>query len=311
MTLATISSGLMPNTPPSTPFVPPSRFDWDILFQPFFDELLTPLPSINHLAPKVIALIAKVVALEPDASTGLPSSTTVDQDAPSTSNSQTTPETQSHIIPNNVEEYNHDLHVARMNNDPFFGIPIQKFLLINLYQRILFIQLCIPITKFLNTIKSSMSSNALKYGNKVMVITLKWICKVKLDELGVARLEAIRIFLVFSAHTNMTVYQMDVKTAFQNGNIREEVSVSQPDGFVDLDNPNHVYKLKKALYGLKQPPRACFNSCDLVDTLMVEKSKLDEDKEGKSDDPSHYHGMIGTGAIEGKHDVQRAVLKTV
>ncbi|GKE97804.1 retrovirus-related pol polyprotein from transposon TNT 1-94, partial [Tanacetum coccineum] len=253
--------------------------------------------------------------------------------------------------------------------------------------------------------------------DKVMVITLKWIYKVKLDELGgilknkarlvargyrqeegidfeesfapVARLEAIRIFLAFAAHKNMVVYQMDVKTAFLNGNLREEVYVSQPDGFVDPDNPNHVYKLKKALYGLKQAPRAwydmlssflisqdfskgsvdptlfirkegkelllvqvyvddiifaastpelcdlfakimCskfkmsmmgkisfflglqifqnprgifinqskyaleslkkygFDSCDPVDTPMVEKSKLDEDKEGKVVDPSHY-----------------------
>ncbi|GJR63872.1 retrovirus-related pol polyprotein from transposon TNT 1-94 [Tanacetum coccineum] len=56
---------------------------------------------------------------------------------------------------------------------------------------------------------------------------------------------------------NMIVYQMDVKTAFLNGILRKEVYVGQPDGFVDQDNPNHVYKLKKALYGLKQAPRAC------------------------------------------------------
>nr|GFD11191.1 hypothetical protein [Tanacetum cinerariifolium] len=72
----------------------------------------------------------------------------------------------------------------------------------------------------------------------------------------VARLEAIRIFLAYAAHKNMVVYQMDVKTAFLNGNLREEVYVSQPDRFMDLDNPNHVYKLKKALYGLKQALRA-------------------------------------------------------
>nr|GFA62176.1 retrovirus-related Pol polyprotein from transposon TNT 1-94 [Tanacetum cinerariifolium] len=156
---------------------------------------------------------------------------------------------------------------------------------------------------------------------------------------SVARLEAIRIFLAYAAHKNMVVYQMDVKTAFLNGKLREKVYVSQPDGFVDPDNPNHVYKLKKALYGLKQAPRAWrngndlllmsmmgkisfflglqisqsprgifinqskyaleslkkygFESCDPVDTPMVEKSKLDEDREGKAVDPSHYRVMIG------------------
>nr|GEZ30293.1 retrotransposon protein, putative, Ty1-copia subclass [Tanacetum cinerariifolium] len=168
--------------------------------------------------------------------------------------------------------------------------------------------------------------------DKVMVITLKWIYKVKLNELGgilkykarlvacgyhqeegidfeesfalVARLEAIRIFLTYAAHKNIVVYQMDVKTAFLNGNLREEVYVSQPDGFVDPDNPNHMYRLKKALYGLKQAPRACFESCDLVDTPMVEKPKLDEDKEGKVIDPSHYLGMIGTLLYRGMIGLQ-------
>ncbi|GKE19383.1 retrovirus-related pol polyprotein from transposon TNT 1-94 [Tanacetum coccineum] len=87
MTLATISSGLVPNPPPLTPFVPPSRTDWDLLFQPLFDELLTPPPSVDHPTPEVIAPIAKAVALKPAASTGSPSSITVDQYAPSSSNS--------------------------------------------------------------------------------------------------------------------------------------------------------------------------------------------------------------------------------
>ncbi|GJT72401.1 retrovirus-related pol polyprotein from transposon TNT 1-94 [Tanacetum coccineum] len=126
MTHATISSGLVPNPPPSTPFVPPSRTDWDISFQPLFDELLNPPSSVDRPAPELIAPIAEVVALEPTASTGLPSSTTVDQDAPSPSNLKTTPETQTPVISNDVEEENHDLDVAHMNNDPFFGIPIPK-----------------------------------------------------------------------------------------------------------------------------------------------------------------------------------------
>nr|GEW54553.1 retrotransposon protein, putative, Ty1-copia subclass [Tanacetum cinerariifolium] len=118
----------------------------------------------------------------------------------------------------------------------------------------------------------------------VVIIALKWIYKVKLDEYGdvlknkaqlvakgyrqeegidfeesfvpVARIEAIRIFIANTASRNMNVYQMDVKTPFLNGELKEEVYVSQPDGFVDPDHPTHVYRLKKALYGLKQDPRA-------------------------------------------------------
>jgi hypothetical protein len=59
----------------------------------------------------------------------------------------------------------------------------------------------------------------------------------------VARLEAVRIFLAYAAHRKMVVYQMDVKTAFLNGQLREEVYVSQPEGFVDPERPNHVYRL--------------------------------------------------------------------
>ncbi|GJR15404.1 retrovirus-related pol polyprotein from transposon TNT 1-94 [Tanacetum coccineum] len=87
MTHATISSGLVPNHPPSTPFVPPSRTDWHFLFQPLFDELLNPPPSVDPRAPEVIAPIAKVVAPEPAVLTGSPSSITFDQDTSSPSNS--------------------------------------------------------------------------------------------------------------------------------------------------------------------------------------------------------------------------------
>nr|GFB25141.1 Gag-Pol polyprotein [Tanacetum cinerariifolium] len=70
----------------------------------------------------------------------------------------------------------------------------------------------------------------------------------------VAKMEAIRIFLAYAAHKSFTLFQMDVKTAFLHGSLKEDVYVCQPKGFIDVDHPSHVYKLKKALYGLKQAP---------------------------------------------------------
>ncbi|GJU97000.1 retrovirus-related pol polyprotein from transposon TNT 1-94 [Tanacetum coccineum] len=121
----------------------------------------------------------------------------------------------------------------------------------------------------------------------IMIIALKWIYKVKLDKYDdvlnnkarlvakgyrqengidfeelfapVARIEAIRIFIANAASKNMTIYQMDVKTAFLNGELKKEVYVIQPEGFVDPNYPTHVYRLKKALYGLKQAPRASYD----------------------------------------------------
>ncbi|GKF24601.1 retrovirus-related pol polyprotein from transposon TNT 1-94, partial [Tanacetum coccineum] len=75
----------------------------------------------------------------------------------------------------------------------------------------------------------------------------------------VARLEAVRIFVAYAAHKSFPIYQMDVKMAFLNGPLKEEVYVAQPEGFVDPDNPEKVYLLRKALYGLKQAPRAWYD----------------------------------------------------
>ncbi|GKA55480.1 gag-pol polyprotein, partial [Tanacetum coccineum] len=71
----------------------------------------------------------------------------------------------------------------------------------------------------------------------------------------VSRLEAVRIFVAYAAHKSFPIYQMDVKTDFLNGPMKEEVYVAQPDGFVDLDHPEKVYRTRKALYLLKQAPR--------------------------------------------------------
>ncbi|GJT63504.1 retrovirus-related pol polyprotein from transposon TNT 1-94 [Tanacetum coccineum] len=176
--------------------------------------------------------------------------------------------------------------------------------------------------------------------SNIMIIALKWIFKVKLDEYGgvlknkawlvakgfcqekgidfkesfspVARIEAIKIFLASAAHQNMIVYQMDLKTSFLNEIFKKEVYVSQPEGFVNQEHPNHVFMLKKALYGLKQAPRACprgifidqpkyaleilkkygLEQCDALDIPMVKMSKLNEDPKGKAVDPTRYRGMV-------------------
>nr|GEW71270.1 retrovirus-related Pol polyprotein from transposon TNT 1-94 [Tanacetum cinerariifolium] len=354
-TPATISSGLVQKSYPSTSYVPPSRNDWDFLFQPMFDELLNPSPSVDHQAAEVIASIADVIPPVQADSTGSPSSTTVDQDAPSPSKSHTTIEIQSLVIPQEVEEDNLDIEVAHIGNDSLFGVPIpetnsaqsssmniigQLSRLVStwfqLHEQAIFCYYDAFLTSVepktykevltqscwieamqeeLNEFERLEVWELVPHPDKVKVITLKWIYKVKLDELGgilknkarlvargyrqeegidfeesfspVSRPEAIRIFLAYVVHKNMVVYQMDVKTTFLNGKLREEVYVSQPDGFVDQDNPNHVYKLKKALYGLKQASRACgYSNGGEIQTGWGYK--------GKVVDPSHYHGMIGT-----------------
>nr|GFC50526.1 copia protein [Tanacetum cinerariifolium] len=123
--------------------------------------------------------------------------------------------------------------------------------------------------------------------DNISPLTLKWLFKNKHDEeqtvirnksrlvvrgyrqeeginleesfAPVARMEAIRIFLAYVAHKSFTVFQMDVKTVFLHGSLKEDVYVYQPKGFIDAGHPSHVYKLKKALYGLKQAPRAWYD----------------------------------------------------
>nr|GEV98830.1 integrase, catalytic region, zinc finger, CCHC-type, peptidase aspartic, catalytic [Tanacetum cinerariifolium] len=225
----------------------------------------SPIPSVDPPAPEVIAPLAEVIALESTESTSSPSLTTVYKDAPSPKpKTYKDALTQSCWIEAMQEELNEFEHVKVWELVP--------------------------------------------RPDKVMIITLKWIYKVKLDKLGgilknkarlvargyrqgngidfeesfapVARLEAISICLAYVAHKNMVVYQIDMKTTFLNGNLREEVYVSQPDGFVDPD------------------------ILITLDTPMVVKPKLDEDKEGKAVDPSHYHGSAYRKALTcGKKDL--------
>nr|GEW56477.1 retrovirus-related Pol polyprotein from transposon TNT 1-94 [Tanacetum cinerariifolium] len=90
------------------------------------------------------------------------------------------------------------------------------------------------------------------------IIGTKWVFRNKLDE-NVAILESIRILLAYACALDFKIFQKDVKSAFLNGFINEEVYVAQPSGFIDFEKPNQVYKLKKALYGLKQAPKAWYD----------------------------------------------------
>nr|GFB41914.1 putative ribonuclease H-like domain-containing protein [Tanacetum cinerariifolium] len=126
MTPATISSGLVQKPSSSTTYVPPTRNDWDLLFQPLFDELLNPPPSVDNQDAEVIAPIAEVIPQVDDDSTGSPSSTAVDQDAPSPTNSLTPTEIQSPVILQDVGNDNLDIEVAHMGNDPLLSVPITE-----------------------------------------------------------------------------------------------------------------------------------------------------------------------------------------
>nr|GEY85229.1 hypothetical protein [Tanacetum cinerariifolium] len=120
----------------------------------------------------------------------------------------------------------------------------------------------------------------------------------------VARLEPIRMFIACFAHKNVTIFHMDVKTAFLNGPLKKKVYVSQPDGFIDPDFPDHVYRLNKALYDLKQASRACQSQYIIkllkkygmdeyvsMSTPMATE-RLNADLQGTHTDQMNYRRMI-------------------
>nr|GFA51433.1 retrovirus-related Pol polyprotein from transposon TNT 1-94 [Tanacetum cinerariifolium] len=257
-----ISLGLVPNPVLAAPYVPPINKDLEILFQPMFDEYLEP--------SRIERLVSPAPAVQvPVNSASTPSSTTIDQDAPSLSISLSSSTLQSPSLHQGITAEStliEDNLVAPVDNNPFINVFTPK-----------------PSSHASSS--GDVSSAESTYVSQTLHhLALKWIYKVKLDEYGdnlkkkawlvakgyrkeegidfkksfapVAHIKAIHIFITSVASKNMTIYQMDVKTAFLNDELKKEVYVSQPKGFIDLDHRTHVYRLKKALYGLKRDPHA-------------------------------------------------------
>ncbi|GJZ19385.1 retrovirus-related pol polyprotein from transposon TNT 1-94 [Tanacetum coccineum] len=334
LTPGTISSGLMPNIPSSNPYVPPTKNDWEILFQPMFDEYLNPPPFIPLDVEEVDHDIA-VAHMDNNPFVEFPIL------EPSSEESSTQV-----VIPNHVHSINQPpKHINKWTKDP----PINNVIgdpsrLVSTRQQLQDEALFCYFDAFLYSIEPKSYKDALTESCWIESIQEEINEFERLEEEGidfeesfapVARLKAICIFIAFAAHMNMVIYQMDVKTAFLNGILHEEVYVSQPNGFVDPENPNHFTKgtvdptlfvrregkdillmsmmgklsfflglqisqssrcifLNQSKYALESIKKYGMETCKPADTLMVEKSKLDKDPQGKVVDPTRYCGMIGT-----------------
>ncbi|GJX20296.1 retrovirus-related pol polyprotein from transposon TNT 1-94 [Tanacetum coccineum] len=329
MTLATTSSGLIPNLIPQQPCNPPNKDDWDRLFQPMFDEYFNP-PTIA-VSPVLVAAAPRAVD-----TTESPVSTSIDLDAPSTQEKE-----HSLIISHGFEEspktpnfcddpLHESLHEDLTSHGSSSNVRQSHTLFEhlepkNFRQAMTELSWIDAMLEEIHEFERLQVWELVPCLDKVMLIKLKWIYKVKTEEFGgvlknkarlvaqgfrqeeginfeesfalVARIEAIHIFVANAANKSMTIFQMDVKTTLLNGELKEEVYISQPEGLFDQDNPSHVYKLKKVIYGLKHVPRAC----DSVDTPMVEKTKLDEDLQGTPVDSSKKQKSTAVSSIEAEY----------
>nr|GEU54220.1 integrase, catalytic region, zinc finger, CCHC-type, peptidase aspartic, catalytic [Tanacetum cinerariifolium] len=256
-----ISSGLVPDHVPVAPYVPPTNKDLEILFQLMFDEYFEP-PCVERPVPPALAVqVPVVLAVQP-------------------------PITHQGVAARPTIE---DNPFAQTDNDPF-----------------------------VNMFTPEPSSNESSSEEKM------WIYKVKLDEYGdvlknksrlvakryrqakgidfeesfapVARIEAIKIFIANATNKNMVIYQIDVKTAFLNGELNEEVYVTQPEGFIDPDHPHTPggIFINQSKYSQEILIKYGMDTSDPVDTPIVDCLKLDEGPLGIPVDRTRFLGMVGS-----------------
>nr|GEZ74046.1 retrovirus-related Pol polyprotein from transposon TNT 1-94 [Tanacetum cinerariifolium] len=220
-----------------------------------FDEYLEP-PRVERSVSPTPAVQAPVNL------TGTPSSTTIDQDTPSPHISSSSSALQSHSLHQGAaakSTFMKDNPVAPVDNNTFINVfaPEPSF--------------DASSSGDVSSTESTYVSQTIHHLSSVGGQGYRQEEGIDFEEsfAPVVRIDTIRIFIVNTASKNMTIYQMDVKTAFLNGELKEKVHVSQPKGFVDPDHPTHVYRLKNAMYGLKQAPRAWYDT--LSQFLLVNK----------------------------------------
>ncbi|GKB17309.1 integrase, catalytic region, zinc finger, CCHC-type containing protein [Tanacetum coccineum] len=274
LTPGQISSGLVPNPVPAAPYVPPTNKELEILFQPMFDEYLEP--------PRVERPVSSATAVQvPVISAGTPSSTTIDQDAPSPSHSPSSSELQPPISHQGVAAGStiiEDNPFAHADNDPFVNVFALE-----------------PSSEASSSGDASSAESTHKVKPKnfksavtedcwfqamqdeihefdrlqvcelvprpecVMIIALKWIYKVKLDEYGDVLKNKARLVAKRYRQKEGIDFKESLTPVVTLRNPYESSSL-MPPGFVDPDHPTHVYRLKKALYGLKQAHRAWYQA---------------------------------------------------
>nr|GEZ22050.1 retrovirus-related Pol polyprotein from transposon TNT 1-94 [Tanacetum cinerariifolium] len=257
MTFGQISSGLDLTYAPSTITTQqPTEGELDLLFEAMYGDFIGGQPSAAQRT--VLAAQAQQVCQMSMTSTSITDSTP----------SLTISSSQATNFLNTSQDVDELIHNNNMLSNKEFRLISNPKLLLTMFQMLY-------------------SMAILPTPDNISPLTLKWLFKNKHDEeqtviqnksrlvvrgyrqeegidfeesfAPVARMEAIRIFLAYAAHKSFFVFQLDVKTAFLHGSLKEDVYVCQPEGFIDANHPSHVYKLKKALCRLKQAPRAWYD----------------------------------------------------